>query len=124
IDRENNRIFTSGRNKLLAVLDANSGKVIQTLPIGGGVDACVFDKADHLIFTSNGEGNITIIKAQSPDEYKVLENIPTAQGARTMAFDEKTRRIYSLAAIPENSAPENNTKNAIKTFSVLVIDRK
>jgi len=116
IDRKNKRLFAAGRNKLMAVVDMESGKVITTLPIGGGVDGCVYDPKLHLIFCSNGEGTITVIKQESPTEYKVLDNIVTLNGAKTIAIDEKTHRVYTIGMIEG----ENNSES----FGVLILDSK
>ncbi len=116
IDRKNKRLFSAGRNKLMAVVDLESGKVITTLPIGGGVDGCVYDPKLHLVFCSNGDGTITVIKQESPNEFKVLDDIVTLKGAKTIAIDEKTHRVYTIGIIDG----ENNSKS----FGVLILDRK
>jgi DNA-binding beta-propeller fold protein YncE len=116
MDIKNKRLFTVGRNNLMAVLDAESGKVITTLPIGGHVDGCKFDQATRLAFSSNGEGTVTVVKEESPNEFKVLENIPTQKGARTIALDEKTHRIYLSAKIEQ--------KDKTTSFGVIILGRK
>ncbi len=116
MDIKNKRLFTVGRNNLMAVLDAESGKVITTLPIGGHVDGCKFDQATGLAFSSNGEGTVTVVKEESPNKFKVLENIPTQKGARTIALDEKTHRIYLSAKIKQ--------KDKTTSFGVIILGRK
>jgi DNA-binding beta-propeller fold protein YncE len=116
IDTKNNRLFTVCGNKLMVILDSKSGKTLKTLPIGAGADGCAFDSAGQLIFCSNGEGNITVVKEESPDNFAVVDNVATQKGARTIAFDEKTKRIYTDTAIEG----ENNSK----TFSLIVLDRR
>jgi DNA-binding beta-propeller fold protein YncE len=98
MDRTNRRIFIGCRSKVMAVLDADSGKVITTLPIGDHVDATVFDAERKLIFNSNGEGTITVIRQTSPDTYSVVQTVKTAPRAKTMAFDPKTHRIFLSTA--------------------------
>ena len=115
-DVKNARLFTVCRNKMMVIVDSKSGKVVTTLPIGAGVDACAFDKNDQMIFSSNGEGNITIVKETAPDDFVVVDNVSTERGARTMAFDEETKRIYTDTAIES----ENNSR----VFTVLVLDKK
>jgi YVTN family beta-propeller protein len=117
LDPVNNRLFTGCRtNKGLSVVDAGSGKVITTLPIGAGVDAVVYDAANKLIFASNGDATLTIIKQESADKYSVVQNLATQPRAKTMAFDKKTRKIYLSA--PEF---EPGTRKSIPgTFAVLV----
>jgi DNA-binding beta-propeller fold protein YncE len=94
MDRPNRRLFIGCRNKLMAVMDADSGKVLTTLPIGDHVDATAFDPATKLIFNSNGEGTITVIHQDSPNKYSVVETVKTAPRAKTMALDLKTHRLF------------------------------
>lgn len=94
MDRPNRRLFIGCRNKLMAVMDADSGKVLTTVPIGDHVDATAFDPATKLIFNSNGEGTITVIRQDSPDKYSVVETVKTAPRAKTMALDPKTHRLF------------------------------
>jgi DNA-binding beta-propeller fold protein YncE len=97
-DAANRRLFTGCRgNKGLSVVNADNGKVIQTLPIGAGVDAVIYDAADKLIFVSNGDATATIIKQESADSYKVIQTLETKPRAKTMAMDKKTKKIYLSA---------------------------
>ena len=98
MDRANRRIFVGCRSKVMAVLDADSGKVITTLPIGDHVDATVFDAEKKLIFNSNGEGTITVIEQDSPNQYEVVQTVKTAPRAKTMAFDPKTHQLFLSTA--------------------------
>ena len=98
IDKEHHRLFSGCSNKLMAIVDADSGNVVTTAPIGSGVDATAFDPSGQLAFSSNGEGTLTIIHEDAPDKYTVLDNVPTRRGARTMAFDMKTNRVYTVTA--------------------------
>ena len=82
----------------MAVMDAETGKVITTLPIGDHVDATAFDPERKLIFNSNGEGTITVIRQDTPDKYSVVESVKTAPRAKTMALDEKTHRLFLSTA--------------------------
>jgi DNA-binding beta-propeller fold protein YncE len=117
IDVQHNRVFTGCReNKGMSVVDINTGKVMTTLPIGGGVDAVAYDASTHLIFCSNGDSTTTIIKQQSENEYAVVQTLYTRVRAKTMALDKITHKIYL-------SAPkfEPGTRNIIpETFAVLV----
>jgi DNA-binding beta-propeller fold protein YncE len=94
MDRPNRRLFLGCRSKVMAVVDADSGKVITTLPIGDHVDATAFDPDTKLIFNANGEGTITVIHQDSPDKYSVVETVKTAPRAKTMALDPKTHRLF------------------------------
>jgi hypothetical protein len=85
-------------NQMMAVLDADSGRVLTTLPIGRGVDANRFDPGTGLAFSSNGDGTLTVVREESPDKFSVVENVSTERGARTMALDLKTHRIFTVTA--------------------------
>lgn len=94
MDRPNRRLFIGCRSKVMAVMSADTGQVITTLPIGDHVDASAFDPESRLIFNSNGEGTITVIQQQSPDAYAVVQTVKTLPRAKTMAFDPKTHRLF------------------------------
>lgn len=82
----------------MAVMDADSGKVITTLPIGDHVDATAFDPETKLIFNSNGEGTVTVIRQETPDKYMVVETVKTLPRAKTMALDPRTHRLFLSTA--------------------------
>jgi DNA-binding beta-propeller fold protein YncE len=113
IDPEHRRLFIGCRNKTLLVLDADSGKVVATLPIGGGVDATVFDPRRHDAFSSCGDGTLTIVHQDGADAYRVSDTVQTAPRARTVAFDSGTNTLYlpsarfgpAPASTPENPRP-------------------
>ncbi len=94
IDRENRRLFLGCRSKVMAVMNADTGEVITTLPIGDHVDATAFDTETKLIFNSNGEGSVTVIRQESPDKYSVVETVKTVPRAKTMALDPKTHQLF------------------------------
>ncbi len=98
LDRTSRRLFSGCDNKMMAIVDADSGKLITTLPIGEGVDATAFDPATNLAFASCGEGVLTAIHEDAPDKFSVAENVKTQPGARTMALDPKTHKIYTVTA--------------------------
>ena len=98
IDRAHRRLFSVCSNKLMVVLDADSGRVVSTVPIGDGVDGAMFDPAMQLAFSSNGEGTLTVVREESPSKVSVVDNVATRRGARTLALDEKTHRIYTVSA--------------------------
>lgn len=110
MDRPNRRLFIGCRSKVMAVMNADTGQVITTLPIGDHVDATVFDPDSRLIFNSNGEGTITVIHQDSPDKYSVVENVKTLPKAKTMALDPKTHQLFLSTA-------------EAGQFEVLVVDR-
>jgi len=129
IDREHQRLFIGCSNKLMAIVDAKSGKVLTTLPIGEGVDANTFDPKTHLAFSSNGEGTLTVVREESPDRFKVIDNVPTERGARTMALDERTHKVYTVTArfgprpAPTSDNPRPRPPIIPGTFTFLVLDR-
>ena len=98
IDRKNRRLFVGCDNKMMAVVDADSGKVLATPAIGEGVDATSFDDATGLAFASCGEGVLTVVKEESPSKFEVAESVPTQRGARTMALDGQTHNVYTVTA--------------------------
>src|SRR5579862_8847473 len=99
MDAEHRRLFAGCDNKMVAVVDADTGKVIATPEIGDGVDANGFDPGTGFVFSSNGEsGTLTVIHEDTPDKYTVVENVPTQKSARTMALDPKTHEVFTVAA--------------------------
>ncbi len=94
LDVEQHRLFATCHNKMMEMLDTDSGKVLGHVPIGSGVDGCAFDEVSGLAFASCGEGMTVIAKENSPTNLAVLQTLQTQRGARTIAFDPKTRRIY------------------------------
>jgi YVTN family beta-propeller protein len=94
LDAAHHRLFSTCHNKMMTMLDTQSGKVVATAPIGTGVDGGAFDDATQLVFASCGEGVTTIAKEESPEKLSVVQSLKTERGARTMALDPKTHRIY------------------------------
>jgi YVTN family beta-propeller protein len=98
IDAANRRLFLGCRSKVMAVMNADTGQVITALPIGDHVDATAFDVETRLIFNSNGEGTVTVIRQDSPDKYSVVETVETLPRAKTSALDPKTHRLFLSTA--------------------------
>ena len=98
MDRANRRLFLGCRSKVMAVMNADTGQIITTLPIGDHVDATAFDAETKLIFNSNGEGTISVIHEDSPDKYSPVETVKTVPRAKTMALDPKTHRLFLSTA--------------------------
>jgi len=94
LDAAHHRLFAACHNKMLVMLDTETGKVITNVPIGAGTDGCAFDDTTQLAFVSCGEGVVTIAHEDSPDKLSIFQTLKTERGARTMAIDPKTRRIY------------------------------
>lgn len=97
IDVKNKKLFSVCSNKMMAVTDITSMKVVATPAIGSGSDGAGFDPGTGLAFSSNGEGNLSIIKLVN-GKYENVDTVPTVARARTMAVDEKLHRVYLLAA--------------------------
>jgi YVTN family beta-propeller protein len=95
IDKVNQRLFTVCReNKGMGVINIKTGKVIQTLPIGAGVDAVIYDAAHKLVIASNGDGTASIYKQNSADKYTLTQTLETQNRAKTMAMDVSTNKLY------------------------------
>jgi len=129
MDFRNRRLFAGCDNKMMAVINADTGKVITTLPIGGGVDANRFDPETQLAFASCGEGSLTVVHEDSPDKFSVVQSVATERGARTMTLDPKTHQIYLVtakfgpppAATAENPRPRPSMLP--DSFVVLVVGK-
>jgi len=128
IDREHRRLFVGCDNKMMAVVDADNGKVIATPAIGEGVDATRFDPETGLAFASCGEGVLTVVKEDSPGKFSV-EDVPTKRGARTMALDTKTHNVFVVTADfgppPAPTADNPHPRRSIlpDSFVVLVVGK-
>jgi DNA-binding beta-propeller fold protein YncE len=94
MDLENRRLFVGCRSKHLAVLNADTGKVVFTAPIGDRVDAGAFDSKTGLVYLSTGDGKVFVFQQDSPDHYSVAQEIATKPGAKTMGFDQKTGNLF------------------------------
>ena len=129
IDRAHRRLFIGCGNRLMVVVNAATGTIVASIPIGAGVDATSFDPGTALAFSSNGEGTLTVVREESPDKFSVLETVATQRGARTMALDEKTHRVFLVTAEfgprPEATAAQPRPRPPILpgTFTLLVVGR-
>jgi len=111
LDPEARRLFSTCANEKLVILDADTGKVTQTLKIGPGPDGCVFDAEKGLVFSSNGgDGTLSIIEAESPGRYRVAKTVKTQVSAKTIDLDPKTHRLYLSAA---TAAPDPEPAPAV-----------
>jgi len=128
IDRKNRRLFV-GCEKMMAVVNADTGKVLATPAIGDGVDATTFDDGTGLAFASCGEGVLTVVREESAEKFSVAENVPTQAGARTMALDPKTHQAYLVTAKfgppPAATADNPNPRRSVlpDSFVVLVVGK-
>lgn len=129
IDREHRRLFIGCHNQMMAVMDADNGRIVATLPIGGGVDANRYDPGTRTAFSSNGDGTLTVVYEDSPEKFSVVENVPTQRGARTMELDLKTHRVFLVTAEfgppppPTADRPRPRPSVVPGTFTLLVFGR-
>lgn len=124
LDRTTHRLFAGCGNSLLAIVNAENGRLVKTLPIGRGCDGVAFDQSTHEIFTSNGEGTMSVYRENGADDYKQVATITTKRGARTIGLDPQTHWIYLPTADFEASTPQGQRPAMIPgTFQVLVIHR-
>jgi hypothetical protein len=128
IDRKHRRLFVGCDNKMMAVVDADSGKVLATPAIGDGVDATAFDPETGLAFASCGEGVLTVVKEESAGKFSA-ENVPTQPGARTLALDLKTHNVFVVTAkfgpppAPTADNPHPRRSMVPDSFVVLVVGK-
>ncbi len=128
LDIKNHRLFSVCGNKMMVVINTEDGKVVTTVPIGDGCDGVAFDESKKRIFSSNGEGTITVIKQESENKYTVLETVATQKGARTITLDKTTHQLFvptaeygeTPAATKENPRPRPTIKP--NSFVILVVD--
>jgi DNA-binding beta-propeller fold protein YncE len=121
IDRKQKRLFAACDNKTMAVVDASTGHVIASVPTGEGTDGAAFDPELNLAFASNGEGTLTVVRQRTDGKYERAENVATQRGARTIALDPSSHRIFLPTAELGPRAP-GERRPGIKpgTFVVLV----
>jgi DNA-binding beta-propeller fold protein YncE len=130
MDREHRRLFSSGRKpQFLVMMDADNGKIVQSLPISSGVDANVFDPETGLLFVSTRVGKLHIFHEDSPDKLTEVETVTTEFGAKTMGLDPKTHNLFLATAdfgappAPTQKNPHPERKAIPGTFRVLIYGR-
>jgi len=101
IDIKNARVFSVCQNNTMVVTDAKTGAQVATVAIGGHPDAAIYDADTATVYSSNGEGNLSIIKQIDADHYAPAVTVKTLKGARTMAMDKISKTIYLPAIIDE-----------------------
>lgn len=127
-DAAGKRLFAGCDNKVMAVLDATSGRTLGTAPIGEGVDGARYDPAKHFAFASCGEGVLTVVRVGAGGAPEVVQSLTTERGARTMALDERGHRVFLVTANfgpPPPATPEHpHPRPAILpgTFRLLVVE--
>lgn len=128
VDTRNDRFFVGGHNKMMSVINGTTGKKIAGFATGSGTDAATFDDHDHLVFLSNGEGNVSVVHQVSADKYVAETPIATQASAKTMAFDTRTRQLYLPAATVVITPAADGTSKPKRTvtagtFVVLVVGK-
>ncbi len=130
IDRTNKVLFLACGNKQMAVVSYADGHLVSSVPIGEGTDGAAFDPATRLAFSTNGgDGTVTVIHQDSPTVYSVVQTVPSQAGARTIALDERTHRVYTVSAdfgTPPAPTPERPRPRAPMipgTFTVIVLSQ-
>jgi outer membrane protein assembly factor BamB len=128
IDTAHHRLFSGCRSGVMAASDYQAGRVVATVPIGAGVDGAGFDAASGNAFAANADGTLTVIHQDAPDQYHVIENVPTAQASRNMGLDPTNHRVFIVAA-KFGPAPAGATGNRGRgavlpgSFTLMVIER-
>jgi len=126
MDRKNHRLFVGCDNNMMAVVDADTGRVLETPEIGEDVDATAFDADTGLAFASCADGSLTVVKEDPPDRFTIIDNVRTMQGARTMALDSITHRVFLVTAQyghPSDAKEDDERPNQLipDSFVVLVV---
>lgn len=124
IDRQTKRLFAGCDNKVLMIIDATNGKIISKLPIGNGCDGTALNSSLHYVYASCGEGILTVIKELSANDFKVVGNVKTKRGARTLCVDDTTKNVYLPTAEFEPSTNKDQ-RFLMKpgSFQVIVMAR-
>jgi YVTN family beta-propeller protein len=127
IDNKHRRLFSVCDGKVMAVTDAVNGKQVALVPIGEHPDAAEYDQKRGLVYSSNGEGTLTVVHQDAADRYTVVQTLPTQRGARTMALNEATGKVYLVTAdfgpAPPATAEQPHPRPALvpDSFVVLVV---
>jgi YVTN family beta-propeller protein len=126
IDTAHRRLFSVCDGKVMAVTDASSGKQVALVPIGEHPDAAAFDEKRGIVYSSNGEGTLSAIHQDSADKYSVVGTVATQRGARTMALDAKTGKVYLVTAefgpVPAPTAAQPRPRPAVIANSFVVLE--
>jgi DNA-binding beta-propeller fold protein YncE len=129
-DKARGRLIIGCGNSTMAVMDERTGKLVTTLAVGAGVDAAGFDPANQLAFTSNGEGTLSVVREKANGTFTKVATVPTQRGARTMALDPRTHKIYMSTAeygpapAPTADRPRPRPPVIPGSFTLLVLELK
>jgi len=129
IDTRHQRLFSGCRSGVMAISDYKNGTTVATVPIGRGVDGAGYDPVLRDAYASNADGTLTVIHQDSPDSYRVVQTVQTAQGGRNMGLDPATHRIYVVSAkfgpVPADSTAANPRRRppiVPGSFMVMVVE--
>jgi DNA-binding beta-propeller fold protein YncE len=127
LDTAHHRLFSGCRSGMMAISDYQNGKVVATVPIGTGVDGAGFDAASGNAFASNADGTLTVIHQDAPDQYRVIENVQTPQGARNMGLDPTNHRVFiasaQFAPAPAGAPGRGRPPVLPGSFTLMVVER-
>jgi len=124
-DKDTKRLFAAcGDNNQLVIVNAASGAIVSRYPIGGHCDGLAFDVRLKNIYTSNGEGSLTVFHQDSPDKYTLVSTVSTQKGARTITADQETHLVYLPTAALEPQVGQSRPKMIPGTFKVIVVSPK
>ncbi|HEY1899496.1 MAG TPA: hypothetical protein VGG49_06875 [Steroidobacteraceae bacterium] len=127
IDRRHHRLFSVCEDNVMVITNGETGAQVAQVPIGKGPDAAAYDARRGLVFSSNGEGTLTVVRQKSADHYSVLDTVQTQAGARTMALDPDNGRVYLVTAefgpmpAPTAAQPRQRPVQVPGSFTVLVV---
>jgi DNA-binding beta-propeller fold protein YncE len=130
IDTAHHRLFSVCQSQKMIVTDSTNGHEVASVAIGKGPDAVAFDVDRHLIFSSNGEGTLTVVHEDDANHYHVVQNVDTQKSARTLALDAKTHRVYLAAAefgtapAPTAEQPHPRPPMVADSFTIVVVGPK
>lgn len=125
LDAEQGLLFSVAGNHLMAVVDTATGRLLKTLPIGAGTDGVAFDPGTGCAYASNGEGTLTVVHEDGGGQFSVTATVPTRKGARTIAVDNRTHRLYlptaDFAPLPPDAKPNQRPAQLRGTFQLVVV---
>jgi YVTN family beta-propeller protein len=130
LDGAHHRLFSVCDGKVMAVTDAASGKQVALVPIGEHPDAAAYDEKRATAYSSNGDGTLSVVHQDTADHYSVTDTVSTQRGARTMALDGKTGKIYLVtsdfgpAPAPTEAQPHPRPTMIPDSFVVLVVGKR
>jgi DNA-binding beta-propeller fold protein YncE len=126
MDTAKRRLFVTCRNEKMVILNADGGSVLDTVPIGKGTDACVFDPEAGRAFSSNGDGTLTVVEEQPAGHFRVAANVKTRVGARTMALDLRTHQVLLATARFKEAAKggKGRPRPEPNSFVILVVGNR